>query len=231
MMIKNFSKDQVATAIALLFHAIGLAGKLIFKSDFIIGATPLNLLLSFALLIWTQKEKNRFFYLFIVITFLTGFIAEVIGVNTGVLFGNYSYGNPLGFKWLQVPLVIGINWIIIIYCCGISITSLLGTITRQANEQMPATSNTLKMLSVITDGATLAVIFDWIMEPVAVKLGFWQWDENIIPVFNYACWFFISLLLLGLFHWCRFSKQNKFAVNLLLIQFLFFLILRTFLAN
>ena len=229
MMIKKFSKEQVATAIALLFHSIGLAGILIFKSELIIAATPFNLLLSFALLIWTQKDRNRFFYLFIGITFLTGFVVEVIGVNTGVLFGNYSYGTPLGFKWQQVPLMIGINWIIIIYCCGISITSLLGAITRHANEQMPAPNPTLKMLSVITDGATLAIIFDWIMEPVAVKLNFWQWDENIIPVFNYVCWFFISLLLLGLFHWCRFSKQNKFAVNLLLIQFLFFLILRTFL--
>ena len=38
-----------------------------------------------------------------------------------------------------------------------------------------------------------------------------------------------SVLLLFLFYACKFNKQNKFAVNLLLIQFLFFLILRTFL--
>ena len=41
--------------------------------------------------------------------------------------------------------------------------------------------------------------------------------------------FLISLLLLCLFNAFKFNKQNKFAVNLLLIQFLFFLILRTFL--
>lgn len=230
-MIKSFSKDQVATSIALLFHTIGLVGILIFNNAFIISATPFNLLLSFALLIWTQKEKNRFFYIFIASTFLTGFIVEVIGVNTGMLFGNYSYGTILGFKLQQVPLMIGINWIIIIYCCGISVTTLLLKIIPPYAATVTQPSNALKALSVITDGATLAVVFDWIMEPVAVKLGFWQWDGNSIPVYNYACWFFISMLLLALFHWCRFSKQNKFAVNLLLIQFLFFLILRTFLAN
>ena len=229
-MIKKFSKDQIATSIATLFHTIGLAGILIFKSDLIIRSTPFNLLLSFGLLFWTQKERNRYFYLFITIVFIIGFIAEVIGVNTGWLFGNYSYGNILGFKWQQVPLMIGVNWIIIIYCCGISITTLLLKIIQPVTDSLPQPSNTLKALSVITDSATLALIFDWIMEPVAIKLGFWKWDGEI-PMYNYICWFVISLLLMLLFHLCRFNKQNKFAVNLLLIQFLFFLILRTFLAN
>lgn len=229
-MIKNFSKDQIATAIAILFHTIGLVGILVFKSDLIIRSTPINLLLSFALLIWTQKEKNRFFYLFVAIVFFVGFAAEVVGVNTGLLFGNYSYGNALGFKWQQVPLMIGINWIIIIYCCGISVTTLLLKIIRPGTDSLPQPSNTLKALSIITDGATLAVVFDWLMEPVAVKLEFWKWDGKI-PVFNYICWFVISLFLLSLFHICKFNRQNKFAVNLLLIQFLFFLILRTFMAN
>ncbi len=229
-MIKNFSKDQIATAIALLFHTIGLVGILVFKSDLIIRSTPINLLLSFALLIWTQKEKKPSFYLFVAIVFFVGFAAEVIGVNTGLLFGNYSYGNALGFKWQQVPLMIGINWIIIIYCCGISVTTLLRNIIQPASDSLPQPSNTLKSLSVITDGATLAVMFDWLMEPVAVKLGFWKWNGEI-PVYNYICWFVISLVLLALFHLCKFNKQNKFAVNLLLIQFLFFLILRTFLSN
>jgi bisanhydrobacterioruberin hydratase len=229
--IKKFSKDQIATAIALLFHTIGLAGILIFKSELIIRSTPINLLLCCALLLWTQKEKNRVFWLFIATVFIIGFTAEVIGVNTGLLFGNYNYGNVLGAKWQQVPLLIGINWVIIIYCCGISITTLLLKIIQPVTGSIPAPSNTLKTLSIVTDGATLALAFDWLMEPVAVKLNFWQWAENNIPVYNYICWFFISILLMALFHTCRFNKQNKFAVNLLLIQFLFFLILRTFLIN
>jgi putative membrane protein len=83
---------------------------------------------------------------------------------------------------------------------------------------------------VIVDGACLAVFFDWLMEPVAVKLGFWIWKgDGAIPFYNYICWLMISLLLLSIFNFAGFRKENKFAVNLLLIQALFFLILRTFL--
>ena len=86
------------------------------------------------------------------------------------------------------------------------------------------------MLSIMVDGATLAVLFDWLMEPAAVKLGYWKWLGNgEIPLYNYMCWFVISMLLLFVFHKLQFNKQNKFAVNLLLIQAMFFLLLRTFL--
>ena len=162
--------------------------------------------------------------------FITGFFAEVAGVNTGLLFGSYSYGKVLGVQWLNVPLLIAINWFIIIYCCGISTQSLLlksiGKVARHGN-QPPLV---LKALSIIVDGATLAVGFDWLMEPVAVKLGFWAWHgDGGIPMYNYICWFVISMMLLAIFHFCNFNKHNKFAVNLLLIQAMFFLILRTFL--
>ena len=85
-------------------------------------------------------------------------------------------------------------------------------------------------MSLIADGATLAVLFDWLIEPVAVKLGYWQWNgDGSIPLYNYICWVTISVLLLGIFHYLKFNKRNKFAINLLLIQMMFFLLLRTFL--
>ncbi len=229
-MIKNISIYQIATSIAIFFHCIGLAGLLFFNRDFFIQSTPLNLLLSFSLLIWTQRIKNIAFFLFVAMVFLIGYFSEVAGVNTGLLFGDYSYGEVLGFRWLQVPLIIGINWFIIIYCCGISTQTLLLRVINRIpldNKEPPLL---LKAMSVIIDGATLAVVFDWLMEPVAVKLGFWTWHgDGSIPLFNYICWFVISMLLLTVFHFCRFNKENKFAVNLLLIQAMFFLILRTFL--
>ena len=228
LQLKQFSKIQIATAVAVLFHTIGIVGILIFKSGFIIRSTPLNLLLSFALLIYTQTGKNIFFWLLVAVTSIIGFVVEVAGVNTGWLFGNYNYGNVLGIKWMQVPLIIGINWFLIIYCCGISTTMLLQRIIKPLDTTAAAPSQTLKAISVITDGATLAVLLDWLMEPVAVKLGFWKWEDGNIPLYNYICWFAVSIFLLIIFHCCRFPKQNKFAVNLLLIQIMFFLLLRTF---
>lgn len=228
--LKNISKYEAATAIAIFFHAIGLVGLLCYPTGFFVNATSFNLLLSFTLLIWTQQSKNWYFFLFLLASFVIGFFVEVVGVNTGLLFGEYVYGKVLGLQWLQVPLIIGINWFIIVYCCGICTHSLLAKIIARVAADTGEPPMLLKAVSVIIDGATLAVLLDWLIEPVAVKLGFWTWlGDGSIPIYNYICWFLVSLLLLTIFHFCRFSKQNKFAVNLLLIQALFFLLLRTFL--
>ena len=62
----------------------------------------------------------------------------------------------------------------------------------------------------------------------AVKLGFWQWENGIIPLYNYVCWFLISVFLLVLLRKFPFPRANHFAVHLFIIQLLFFWILRTF---
>ena len=229
-MLNRFTKFEIATAIAVLFHSIGLVGLLFFDKGFFLAATPVNLSLSFTLLVWTQTEKNIPFFLFLLTCFAVGISVEVIGINTGILFGDYTYGDVLGYKIKNVPVLIGINWFIIIYCSGISIHTLLMKAINRVAADTGKTPMSLKALSVIIDGATLTVFFDWLMEPVAVKLGYWTWNgDGSIPMFNYICWFIVSLLLLTVFHFAKFNKQNKFAVNLLLIQAMFFLLLRTFL--
>jgi putative membrane protein len=78
-------------------------------------------------------------------------------------------------------------------------------------------------------GAAVATGFDWIMEPVAVALGFWTWaGDGAIPLFNYFCWFTISWLLLTAGMLLRIDFRNPFSIPLLFIQSLFFLLLRFF---
>lgn len=227
--LQQNKKYTIATAIAILFHTIGLIGILFFEEKFFIQATPYNLLLMFGLLIWTQKNKNFFYYSFLLLCIIIGITVEIIGVNTGLLFGKYSYGKVLGITLKAVPLVIGINWFIIMYCCGISMHTLLLKIIQQIPVEKAGSAKKIKALSVIIDGATLAAFFDWIMEPAAIKLGYWQWHgDGAVPLFNYVSWFIVSVLLLTGFHFLQFNKSNKFAVNLLLIQLMFFLLLRTF---
>jgi putative membrane protein len=229
--LKNIfsSKTNIATFIAVLFHTIGLVGILFFKHPFFVNATPINLLLSFALLLYTQPQKNLAFYVFLTLSIITGIVVEIIGVNTAMLFGEYSYGKILGWQYKNVPLIIGVNWFIVMYCCGISTHALLQKALSKIPEGAVSTTKSIKAISVIIDGATLAVFLDWIMEPVAIKLGYWHWETEAIPFFNYLCWFIISMGLLAVFHFCNFPKQNKFAIHLLLIQAMFFLLLRTFL--
>jgi bisanhydrobacterioruberin hydratase len=228
---QKINRQKIATIIALLFHGFGALGILtgIYR-DFFISSTPLNLLLMFALLLWTHPRPWRFFPVFVFITVITGILLEWIGVNTGMLFGEYTYGKVLGFRWQGVPLLIGVNWFIMMYCCGITMHTVLRRLlasVKAINGEPPPTS--LKAISVIADGAVLAVFFDWVMEPVAVKLGYWTWGDNgEIPLYNYLCWLLAAMGLLALFYWVPFSKSNKFAVHLLLIQLMFFLLLRTF---
>ncbi len=229
-MINRFSKYQIATGIAIFFHAIGLVGMLFTDNNFFVQSTPFNLLLSFFLLVWTHPEKNKSFYFFIGIVFIVGFLSEVVGVNTGLLFGEYLYSKILGIQLFQVPVLIAVNWFIIIYCSGIGTHVLLNKVINRVAKDYNEPSLKLKALSVILDGACLAVLFDWLMEPVAIKLGFWTWGgDGSVPFYNYFCWLLISILLLTIFNFFNFRKENKFAVNLLLTQALFFLILRTFL--
>ncbi len=225
----HFSKYQVATVIAIIFHTIGLVGILFFDREVFIHSTFINLLLMFVLLLYTQRKINRSFIFFILTCIITGVVVEIAGTKTGWLFGKYTYGNVLGPEIQSVPLIIGVNWFIVIYCCGNSINILLTRLLDQLSMQTGKPKPAMKMASIIVDGAFLAVFFDWLMEPVAIRLGFWSWADKQIPLYNYLCWFVISSLLLSVFHFAQFHKRNKFAVNLLLIQMMFFLLLRTFL--
>ncbi len=181
------------------------------------------------LLVWIQPKKNIPFFIFIIAAFVTGMVTEMIGVNTSALFGNYKYGNILGTAFKNVPLLIGINWFIIIYCAGIIVVKLDDWLINKLGGEVPF-SSTMMSISFIIDAALLATAFDWLIEPVAVKIGFWQWQgDGKIPLYNYTCWFIISAVLLTVFRKLNFDKHNHFAVHLFIIQLLFFFALRTFL--
>ena len=181
------------------------------------------------LLLWNQPEKNTAFFVFFVFSFLIGMGVEIIGVNTGHLFGIYQYGVKMGAKFNGVPWLIGLNWFILMFCCGIVMTKLHRWITEQYEASGFSMTPLLERLSLVFDGASIALFFDWIMEPVAIKMGFWEWKDGEIPLYNYLCWFLISMFLLWVFSKLKFNKDNHFAVDLLIIQVLFFLTLRFFL--
>ncbi len=181
------------------------------------------------LLLWNQLEKNLAFFSFLLISFLIGMSVEMIGVNTGRLFGNYQYGSKMGAKFNAVPWLIGLNWFVLMFCCGIVMTKLHAWIKEQYEASGFSMTPVIEKISLVFDGATIALFFDWIMEPVAVKMGFWEWKDAEIPLYNYVCWFLISMFLLWIFSKLKFNKDNHFAVDLLIIQVLFFLTLRIFL--
>ncbi|MFW5803961.1 MAG: carotenoid biosynthesis protein [bacterium] len=100
------------------FYIIGGLGLIIpFTRELFQQITPLSLLFSFILLLIYHEgdEKTKFFVVSILIA-IVGFLVEVLGVQTGIIFGSYQYGETLGPKLFQVPLIIGINWLMLVYC-------------------------------------------------------------------------------------------------------------------
>ena len=76
--------------------------------------------------------------------------------------------------------------------------------------------------------ASLMVVLDIFIEPVAVAFDFWSWEQQFIPIRNYMAWFIISYCLHLLFFSLSFRKKNPAAKILYLLQLVFFLILYLF---
>ncbi|MCJ8163836.1 carotenoid biosynthesis protein [Pontibacter sp. E15-1] len=199
----------LAVAVLLIFHAVGVWG-LLYSSDpaSFQRLTPMNLLLTNALLFGFHRNWNKAFLLFAVVVASTGFLAEVLGVHTGLLFGNYSYGAALGPKLWEVPLLIGLNWLMLVYSTG-----HISNLAR------------LPWLAKAGIGALLMVVLDYFIEPVAMQYDFWSWQAGHIPVSNFVGWFGVALLLQVYFQKASFFKHNKIAPWVYLVQLLFFICL------
>lgn len=174
--------------------------------------TPSTLLLTgLIVLFFSYKTSSNKFLLWAALTYIITFILEVIGVKTGLIFGEYNYGSTLGIKLFEVPLIIGFNWVFVILG-SISISRLM-------------TSNIF--LSALIS-AFIAFIFDLILEPVAIKLDYWSWSEGIIPLQNYLAWFVIALVSALGFSYLKVKVISKISLHYILVQFVFFVILLIF---
>lgn len=204
------NRTVICSFIIILFHLVGLYGFLTPElSKLFIDLVPFHLLLMLLLLIFSIKEKSSHVLLFAGIIFMAGFLIELIGVNTDAVFGTYTYGKTLGIKLWQTPLLIGINWFILVYCTGVFL------------EQFKIKNRFLFSLL----GALILLSLDILIEPVAMSFDYWTWDGSVIPVQNYFAWFLFSGLMLWIFSSMSFNKQNKAAVVLLFSQFIFFAVL------
>lgn len=110
---------KISIFIVWIFHACGLIGITYGNKDWFIAFTPVNLFLSFFLLFVTQNELNNKNIISALSIFLIGMIAEILGVNFGIIFGEYEYLDNLGIKIFGVPIIIGVQWILFNFYYGI----------------------------------------------------------------------------------------------------------------
>ena len=198
--------------VLVILHLVGVVGILIPQTrSLVLSLSAINLFLGFIVILLSERKNLTGILVFSLIAFLIGYGSELIGVHTGALFGNYWYGANLGLKLMEVPLIIGINWGVL------AITSASLTQKFINNIYIKIGVNSLLM-----------VFFDFIMEPVAMKSDFWSWENDVIPIYNYVCWFFVSLILQAIYLNFFKNRTNKVLNALFLIQLLFFTILNFF---
>ena len=139
----------------------------------VLNLTPIHLFVMFILFLWANSYFSIKLIKAIIVIYLIGVLAEVLGVRYNIIFGNYYYGNSLGPQVLEVPLIIGFNWLTLSFATyGVS-------------------SYLFKNKTVITVFASiLMVLTDYIIEPMAGALDFWYWAGGKIPIQNYVGWSF-----------------------------------------
>jgi putative membrane protein len=197
----------IAIVIIILFHLVGLIGFSIPSTrPLFLQIVPWHLLLMLVVITLSHKNITSRFGLFVLLMFLLGFIAEWIGVHKGWLFGSYSYGSTLGYQLFVIPLMIGVNWFLLIYAAGVTM------------QRSRLKSTSFRVLT----GAIILVALDILIEPIAIKFDYWHWNNNAIPLKNYICWFFVSAAMLYVFELFSFKKQSIAAPVLLATEFVFF---------
>ncbi|MGC6423188.1 MAG: carotenoid biosynthesis protein [Flavobacteriaceae bacterium] len=201
------SQYTISVILIWLFHVSGILGIIYGDAQWFIEATPINLGVSFVLLLG-QGYKERRFLGVVLICFFVGMLTEWLGVNKGLIFGQYQYGEMLGPKFMGVPWLIGANWVIVVTCTGM--------IARELFENV-------WVRSLVATG--LMLFLDVLIEPIAPTLDFWQFDQGLAPLQNYIGWFFVALPLQFVFHFSKVHLGGWFFHHLYLLQVLFFTIL------
>lgn len=190
-----------------LFHFFGLiacyfdALKPLFAMS-----TAYHLIVITLLLFFNKKYTKTKFIITMLIVFLVGMSSEIIGVQTGYLFGHYHYTSALGIQVWGVPVLIGITWASTAYACNTVAIEIF---------------KTNKIFSIILAGL-LMVAFDMVLEKFATAVPLWQWDNGVIPIYNYVCWFFIGGAISAFLQYRKMIDQNPVGLYYLLTQVVFF---------
>ena len=204
--LKNFS-----IFIVWLINVSGFFGILSDQKEFFLSSTPYVLTITLFLLI-VNNSINKKFLIRLFLIFLLGFTVEIIGVNFSIFFGEYRYGNNLGIKIFDVPIVIGFNWVLLIVLTG-----------NFADRIFPKS-----ILRKVLFGSTIMILLDLLIEISAPKLDYWEFAVNPVPLSNYLWWFIFSILFHFIYQ-SNIKKEYIVSTNILIIHFLFFGLLALFL--
>tara|TARA_B110000116_G_scaffold166552_1_gene143969 strand:+ start:407 stop:1039 length:633 start_codon:yes stop_codon:yes gene_type:complete len=202
------NRFAIAVFLMLFFNVTGSIALFIPALETtVLTLTPFNLLVTFFLFYWANNDFSINLIRTVIVVFFIGLFIEILGVNFKVIFGEYTYGETLGFKILKTPIIIGLNWLSLsLACFGIA-------------------SYIFKPKYLVVLGASFLMVFvDYIIEPIAMVLDFWHWKDDTVPVQNYVSWFLVSIIIQFIIFQSKVRLNFKICFALLFSQVLFMLI-------
>lgn len=203
-MMSKFSKFQISIFVIWLFTLSALIGMQLGYTDWFLSLSPLNLSIYLALIIWNVDEKVMIIKA-LFIPFGFGMLVEFLGVNYGLIFGNYQYGENLGVKIKGVPLMIGVNWAILTFASA--------SLSRYFFKNSTAA---------LLGAAIMMVLLDLIIEIAAPAMDYWKFQKGIVPVQNYVGWLGTAFIVHLLFQKVNTSYHPRLSLHLMLAIILFF---------
>lgn len=208
--ISDIRSYYLHTGILAVLHLVGVLGFLSPWRELFLQLTPFHLLLVFGYIFIFQTQRDGTFFGFMLFVMITSYLIELAGVQTGMIFGHYAYGEALGFKIGDTPLLIGVLWFLLIYSIGSMMKTWL-----------------ISPLFKAVTGATMMLVIDLFIEPVAIDLGFWSWENDTIPIQNFLAWYFISFVYFLVFNKYHFAP-NRIAPVIYWLQLGFFILINFF---
>lgn len=203
--LERFKSKKAGIGILIVLHLVGAAGFLSPLSEWFVYLTPVNLIITAGMLwIDTDPAKGRAFPVIFII-WLLGYAVEILGVKTGFPFGDYAYGDVLGWNFFEVPPMIGINWLLVIWG-GFSIAKTF-YVPRQIRWLVTA---------------VLVVGLDILIEPVAIHYGLWSWADGYPPLENYLGWMVVAAALALIFEKYPLVPKPRLGATAFVCQLLFF---------
>lgn len=209
------NKQYILSGIMIVLYSVGIYA---FAADWqvVINLTPMQLIISTVILFLAHTQIDSALIKFSITAYLISFIAECIGVNTGFPFGEYTYHEVLGYKILETPLLIGINWLMLLLASRSVVERFFGN---------------RSILFQIFLASLIMVGLDFLIEPIAIEFRFWTWAAAEIPWNNYLSWFILAFGLHYLQRKMLPVYSNLSADVLLILQVLFFGTLNLILLN
>jgi putative membrane protein len=185
-------------SVVLIVLNVLLGMRIPFTVDFLLGYVVALLIFVIWHAVLTKGWKRSL--IIFGLSFIIAFTAEALGVNFGLVFGNYYYTKMLGVSLFGVPLLAALAWEPIVYaafCISDMLSPRLASVS-------PLFKHKTSPIWAAAIGALATTAWDMMIDPIAVSQGWWVWVgggpyvpyvANGVPIQNFMGWLGVAFVI------------------------------------